>query len=269
MIDPLHAPPGRMPAVFFGHGNPMNVLQENRYTETWRRIGASIPKPRAILAISAHWQTEGTAVTAAARPRTIRDFAGFPRELFEIDYPAPGDPALAEQIRMLLGPQGVRLDTEWGLDHGVWSVLVKAFPDADVPVLQLSMDLAKSPQQHFLAGRKLAALRDEGILLVGSGNVVHNLRQMIWTPGAAPHAWADRYNARVRDCLTGSDVEQLTGFAEWADAALAVPTDEHFLPLLYVTGSRQDDEAVSIAVDGVDGGSISMLTAVVGHIPGF
>jgi 4,5-DOPA dioxygenase extradiol len=259
-----------MPAIFFGHGNPMYALQENRYTESWRRLGAAIPRPKGILAISAHWTTDGSAVTAMPIPRTIHDFGGFPQALFDVRYPAPGDPALAARVRELLAPTEVLMDQEWGLDHGVWSVLGKAFPGADVPVVQLSIDAAQAPAYHYQVGRKLAALRDEGILIIGSGNVVHNLRRMIWTPDAPPYDWAVRFNDKVRDCLTGIDVEQLTEFAEWgADAKLAVPTDEHFLPLLYIAGTRQDDEAISIAVDGIDAGSISMLSAIVGPVAGF
>lgn len=256
----------RMPAIFVGHGSPMNALEENIYTGAWRQFSASIPKPKAIVAISAHWFTRGTAVTASAAPQTIHDFGGFPQALFDMRYPAPGEPALAAHVRDLLAPVAVQLDHAWGLDHGAWSVLVKMFPAADIPVIQLSIDATQPHAFQLALGRRLAALRDEGILLIGSGNVVHNLRAMNW--GGTAHDWARRFNDRVRDCLLRGDMESLAGFAEWGDdARLSVPTPEHFLPLLTIAGTKHDDEAVSIAIDGIEAGAISMLTAVVGAVP--
>lgn len=254
----------RMPAIFFGHGNPMNALQENAYTEAWRNIGATLPRPKAILAISAHWYTKGTAVTAMSDPRTIHDFGGFPQALFEMSYPAAGDPLLAARVRDLLAPVAVEMDNSWGIDHGTWSVLVKAYPKADVPVVQLSIDATQPADFHYRLGRRLAPLRSEGILITGSGNVVHNLRTMIWGEAQA-FDWALRFNEKVADCLLGADPGQLVNYAQWGeDAYLSVPTPEHFLPLLYVLGTRLDDEPVAIAVNGIEGGSISMLTAVIG-----
>jgi 4,5-DOPA dioxygenase extradiol len=254
----------RMPAIFFGHGSPMNALQDNVYTRAWRQLGASIPKPKAILAVSAHWYTRGTGVTAMEAPRTIHDFGGFPQALFDIRYPAPGDPALAARVRDLLAPIDVQMDHSWGLDHGTWSVLVKAFPDADVPVVQLSMDGTQSAAYHHQIGRRLAALRDEGVLIIATGDVVHNLRMMA-RDSQPPFDWAVRFNDKVREHLVGGDVEQLVNFEQWGeDARLSVPTVEHFLPLLYVTGARRDGEPISIVVDGIEAGSISMLTAAVG-----
>ncbi len=253
----------RMPAIFFGHGSPMNAIEENRYTETWRRLGAQMPKPKAIVAVSAHWLTRGTAVTAMEKPRTIHDFGNFPQPLFDMQYPAPGDPALAARLRELLVPLPLQLDQEWGLDHGIWSVLVKAFPAADVPVLQLSIDATRPDAFHLELGRRLGALRDQGILLMASGNVVHNLRTMRWN--GAPYDWAERFNDRVRDCLLRGDEAGLLDYRQWGDdARLAVPTPEHFVPLLYIAGARRADERVTIAVDGIEAGSLSMLTAVVG-----
>jgi 4,5-DOPA dioxygenase extradiol len=258
-----HLAPNRMPAIFVGHGSPMNALEDNVYTRAWRQLGATIPKPKAIIAVSAHWVTNGTAVTAMAAPRTIHDFGGFPQPLFDMRYPAPGDPALAARVRTLLAPIDVQLDQAWGLDHGTWSVLVKMFPAADIPVLQISIDDTQPHAFQHALGRRLAPLRDEGILLIGTGDVVHNLRTMRW--GGAPYYWAQRFNDRVRDCLLRGDTESLADFAQWGeDARLSVPTAEHFLPLLTIAGAKQDDEAISIAVDGIDAGSISMLTAVVG-----
>jgi len=261
MNNTLHT---RMPAVFFGHGSPMNAIDDNAYTKAWERIGQTMPRPTAIVAVSAHWYTRGTAVTAMEQPPTIHDFGGFPQALFDIRYPAPGDPALARRIQSLLAPVPVHLDTEWGLDHGTWSVLVKAFPKADIPVLQLSIDATQPNSFHLELGRRLSALRDEGVLLIASGDVVHNLRAMRrgTTQG---YDWAERFNAQVRDALLQGDNDKLVDYAAWGDdAMLSVPTPEHFLPLLYIAGARRDDESVSIAVDGMDLGSVSMLTAVVG-----
>jgi len=254
-----------MPAVFFGHGSPMNTLERNRYTEAWRYLGESLPKPKAILAVSAHWYTRGTAVTSMEQPRTIHDFGGFPQELFEVQYPAPGDPALAERVRELLAPVDVQLDKSWGLDHGTWSVLVHAFPNADVPVVQLSIDGTKPPSFHYELAQKLAPLRDQGVLIVGSGNVVHNLGRIQWAEGAKPFDWAIRFNDTVRGFLSahahGSLIDYLT-LGE--DARLSVPTPEHYLPLLYVIALQSGHEGISLPIDGIEYGSIGMLTAVVG-----
>lgn len=261
-----HPASSRMPAIFFGHGSPMNALEDNVYTRTWQQLGAAMPKPEAIVAISAHWLTQGTAVTAMAMPPTIHDFGGFPQALFDMRYPASGDPALAARVRDLLAPVDVRLDQAWGLDHGTWSVLVKMFPAADIPVIQLSLDATQPPAFQHALGKQLASLRDEGILLIGSGNVAHNLRMMSW--GGSAYDWAQRFNDRVRDCLLRGDTGSLIDFAQWGeDARLSVPTAEHFLPLLTIAGTKQDDEAISIAADGIEAGSISMLTAVVGTMP--
>ena len=253
-----------MPVVFFGHGSPMNTLDRNQYTESWRRLGVSIPRPRAILCVSAHWYTEGTAVTAMSNPGTIHDFYGFPQALFDVQYPAPGEPRLASRVRELLAPAEVSLDQSWGLDHGTWSVLKHAYPDADVPVVQLSIDGTKPPQFHYEIGKRLAPLREEGVLVAGSGNVVHNLRLMK-RAGGAPFDWAVRFNEKVRQALTARDHRTLVDFDKLGeDARLAVPTPEHYLPLLYIAALQGEDEPMSFAVDGYDLGSISMLTAVAG-----
>ncbi|MGH8706124.1 MAG: 4,5-DOPA dioxygenase extradiol [Burkholderiales bacterium] len=259
----------RMPAIFFGHGSPMNTLATNRYTEAWRRIGESVPRPKAILCVSAHWYTHGTAVTAMQAPRTIHDFGGFPRALFEVRYPAPGDPGLAARVRELLAPVDVHLDETWGLDHGTWSVLVHAFPDASVPVVQLSMDATEAPRLHYDTGKRLAALRDEGVLLIGSGNVVHNLRTMDRAESAPPHDWAQRFNDRVRGCLAARDHAGLIDYERLGeDARLSAPTPEHYLPLLYVAALQAENEPLSFAVDGIENRSLSMLTVVVGTARG-
>jgi 4,5-DOPA dioxygenase extradiol len=253
----------RMPAIFFGHGSPMNALEDNVYTRAWRQLGEEIGKPKAILAISAHWTTHGVAVTAMDKPPTIHDFGGFPQALFDMQYPAPGNPALAARIGALLTPLPVELDHSWGLDHGTWSVLAKMYPHADVPVVQMSIDATQTNASHLELGRRLSPLRDDGVLIMATGDVVHNLRAMRWG-STQPHDWAQRFNDAVRDCLLRGDVARLADYQQWgSDAALSVPTPEHFQPLLYIAGARRDDEAFSIAVDGIEGGAISMLTAVV------
>ena len=256
-----------MPVVFFGHGSPMNTLDRNQYTEAWRRLSESIPTPKAVLCVSAHWFTKGTAVTAMSRPKTIHDFYGFPQALFEVQYPAPGEPKLASRVRELLAPLDVGLDESWGLDHGTWSVLKHVYPKADVPVVQLSIDGTQPPQFHYETGRRLAPLRDEGILVVGSGNVVHNLRLMR-REGAQGFDWAVRFNERIREALATRDHRTLVEFEKLGeDARLSVPTPEHYLPLLYIAGLQGADEPMGFPVDGYDLGSISMLTAVAG-LPG-
>lgn len=253
----------RMPVVFFGHGSPMNTLDRNRYTDAWREIGESISSPEAIVCVSAHWYTEGTAVTVMARPRTIHDFYGFPQALFDVQYPAPGQPEVARRLRELLAPVDVALDDSWGLDHGTWSVLKHAYPKADVPVVQLSIDGTQPPQFHYDIARRLAPLRDEGILVAGSGNVVHNLRLM--RPGAQAFDWAVRFNGTIRAALAARDHATLIEFEKLgADARLSVPTAEHYLPLLYIAALQREDEAMTFPVDGYDLGSVSMLSAAAG-----
>lgn len=254
-----------MPAVFFGHGSPMNALEQNRFTEAWQKIGASMPKPKAILCVSAHWYIRATAVTAMQQPRTIHDFGGFPRELFAVRYPASGRPELAARVRALLAPVPVQLDQTWGLDHGAWSVLVHVFPDADVPVVQLSIDASKPAHWHYELATRLAPLRNEGVLIAGSGNVVHNLGTIRWGEDAPAFDWATRLNEKVRNHLRAREHRALIEFESFgADGLLSIPTPEHYLPLLYVLAQQQPDETVSVPLDGIELGSISMLTAVVG-----
>jgi 4,5-DOPA dioxygenase extradiol len=254
-----------LPAIFFGHGNPMNALMENSYTEAWRAVGQRI-RPRAVLAISAHWYTSGVGVTISTSPRTIHDFGGFPGELFAVQYPAPGDPDLARRVQQLLAPLPVVLDDSWGLDHGTWSVLAHVYPQADVPIVQLSIDATKPPAFHYEIGRKLAQLRDENILIAGSGNLVHNLRTFAWGGGVeGPYDWAARFEHEARGLLQGGDFAPLIDYAKLgSDAALSIPTPEHYLPLLYILGTNQSTDSVSFPVEGVDGGSVSMLAVEVG-----
>lgn len=261
----MSATPSRMPVAFFGHGSPMNAIQPNRYAEAWRAIGASVPQPRAILSVSAHWYTRGTGVTAMERPRTIHDFYGFPQPLYELQYPAPGDPALARRVRDLVAPVEAHLDERWGLDHGTWQVLLHAFPDADIPVVQLSIDATQAPSFHYDLGRRLAPLRDEGVLVIGSGNVVHNLALMQRSADAPPFDWAVRFNDRVRSLIAARDHAPLVDYEKLGeDARLSVPTPDHYLPLLYCLALQADGERVAFPVDGIDIGSVSMLSVVIG-----
>ena len=252
--------------MFLGHGNPMNALQTNDWTRGWAALGSTLPRPRAVLAISAHWYITGTAVTAMDSPRTIHDFGGFPRELFAVRYPAPGDAALAARVQQLLAPLPVSADLTWGLDHGTWSVLCHLFPQADVPVVQLSIDETQPPSFHYALGVRLQPLRSEGILLLGSGDIVHNLHAYAWgRHPQAPYDWALRFEGQVREALTRGDHAPLIDYATVGrDALLAVPTPEHYLPLLYVMGASLPGEAVSFPVEGMDGGSVSMLAVQFG-----
>jgi 4,5-DOPA dioxygenase extradiol len=255
-----------MPAIFFGHGNPMNALMKNAYTDGWADIGSSIPKPEAVLVVSAHWYIPATAVTAQSRPRTIHDFGGFPRELYGVEYPAPGSPELAGRVRDLLAPVSIGLDERWGFDHGTWSVLCHVFPQADVPIVQLSIDETQPPAFHYKLGKRLAPLREEGVLIVGSGNIVHNLHTYAWgSHRVEPFDWAVRFESRARELLLANDDAPLIAYETLGrDAQLSVPTPEHYLPLLYVMGARREGERVSFPVEGVDGGSVSMLTVNIG-----
>lgn len=244
----------------------MNAIEDNAWTERWSAIGRELPRPRAVLAISAHWYVPETAVTAAEQPRTIHDFGGFPRALFEVRYPAPGDPALAERVAELLGPLPVRRDTEWGLDHGTWSVLCRVFPEADVPVIQLSIDETQPATFHYEAGKLLGPLRDEGVLVLGSGNLVHNLHAYAWgRHPVEPFDWALRFESKARALMRdGHDASLVDYEALGPDARLSIPTPEHYLPLLYVLALRRPAEPIAFPVEGVDGGSISMLSVRVG-----
>ena len=245
----------------------MNALLHNAFTEQWAEIGAKLPKPKAILCVSAHWYIEDSAVTVSTAPKTIHDFGGFPRELYQVQYPAPGDPDLATRVQKLLAPIPVRLDERWGLDHGTWSVLCHVYPRADIPVVQLSIDETQPPSFHYEIGKRLAPLRDEGILIVGSGNVVHNLHAYAWAGHVVePNDWAVSFESRVRELLLADEHNPLIDYEIklGSEAVLAVPTPDHYLPLLYVLGTRTTSEPVAFPVEGVDGGSISMLAVQVG-----
>lgn len=258
----------RMPALFLGHGSPMNVLEDNRYTRAWRELGETLPRPKAIVMVSAHWFTRGTGVTAMEQPQTIHDFGGFPQALYDTHYPAPGSPALAQRVVDLLAPVPVTLDKDaWGFDHGAWGVLIKMYPQADIPLVQLSIDSTKPPAWHYQMGQRLATLRDEGVMLVASGNVVHNLRTARWHGEGEPYPWAESFNNFVKENLTwrGEAADHpLVNYLEHPGGSLSNPTAEHFLPLLYVLGAWNGDEPVTIPIDGLEMASLSMLSVQVG-----
>jgi len=244
----------------------MNALSRNTYTEAWASLGLTIPRPKAILCISAHWFVPQTGVTVATAPRTIHDFGGFPPELYRVRYPAPGDPALARRVQELLRPLPVNLDESWGLDHGAWSVLRHVYPQADIPVVQLSIDETQPALYHYELGRRLAPLRDEGVLIAGSGNLVHNLHAYAWGRHIVePFDWAVAFERRAREWILAGEHQPLVHYERLGpQALLSIPTPDHYLPLLYVVASRQADDIAAFPVEGVDGGSISMLAVKIG-----
>ena len=258
----------RQPVLFLGHGSPMNAIEENVYVDGFRKIASQLTKPKAILCISAHWESYGTKVTMAAKPSTIHDFGGFPKALFDVQYPAPGSPELAEEIIRLVATTTVSPDAEWGLDHGCWSVVKHLYPDADVPVVQLSIDYRKTPAQHLALAEELAVLRDQNILIIGSGNLVHNLRTIAWDrmqPESEPFDWASEANEGMKKCILDFDLEGLSSMTSLGKAyQLAIPTPEHFLPILYVLGAASADETINLFNDSYVGGSLSMTSVSIG-----
>lgn len=260
--------PVRMPAAFIGHGSPMNALEVNDFTRVWRELGRTMHRPRAVLAVSAHWYIQSTAVTAMPRPRVIHDFYGFPPALFAVDYPAPGSPEIAQEIVDVVHPSHVGLDHDsWGIDHGTWSVLTHLFPEADIPVLQLSIHAGAPLARHLELGARLAPLRERGVFILGSGNVVHNLQRVDWARGDQGFDWSERFDAHVRSVMT-SDPAALTGVMSHPDYPLAVPTPEHFLPLAYLAGlCTAAGEVAQPFCEGCTLGSLSMTSYLLGMQP--
>jgi 4,5-DOPA dioxygenase extradiol len=253
----------RMPVLFLGHGSPMNAIENNEFSRAWIALGKTLPSPKAILCISAHWETEGTQVTAMEKPRTIYDFYGFPPELYAMKYPVPGSPEFARHVRDLVGEDRISPDLTWGLDHGTWSVLSRLFPKADVPVIQLSLDTIKSAQEHYDLGRQLQPLRDEKILIVGSGNIVHNLRVAVFDDTA--YDWAVEFDGKVKQWILDDNHAAIIQYdKQGSQAALAVNSAEHYKPLLYALGAKEPGEPVSFFTEKVWGGSISMRSVRIG-----
>ncbi len=257
----------RTPAIFLGHGSPMNAIEQNQWSESWRALGRELTDVKGVLCVSAHWYTRGCGVTAMTTPRTIHDFGGFPQELFEVVYPAGGDPALAQHTKSLLaGETDEVLDESWGLDHGTWSVLVHLFPDANVPVVQLSIDATLDHEKHIEYGRRISELRDLGYLIIGSGNIVHNLHESFRHQDASDgFEWAKSFDTKIKARLVDHDFYSLADYDRIDDnARLSVPTPDHYLPLLYVVGTAAPDEPIDIVCDGFQWGGISMTGVKVG-----
>lgn len=265
MDEPTDAMNGKapMPVLFIGHGSPTNAIEDNEFSQAWAETAKAIAKPKAIICVSAHWETAGTRVTAMERPRTIHDFYGFPRELFEMDYPVPGDPVLARLVRQTVRKTEVGLDLDRGLDHGVWSVLSRMYPEADIPVIQLSLDNTKGPEFHYELGKELKTFRERGILIIGSGNIVHNLRQMVWD--ATAYDWAVEFDMMMKEFILSRDHDEIIDYPKLGRAAqLSVPTNEHFLPLLYVLSLQDEGDGIKFFTETVTLGSVSMRSLMLG-----
>ncbi|BFM08406.1 4,5-DOPA dioxygenase extradiol [Halioxenophilus aromaticivorans] len=251
------------PAIFIGHGSPGNVMEDNTATAMWEQLGQELGKPKGIICVSAHWYTQGTAVTANQAPRTIHDFGGFPQVMYEMQYPAPGDPELAAKVVDLLSEEGARLDDSWGFDHGCWAILIKIFPEADIPVVQLSIDKTKGNDYHYRVGQKLAQLRGEGYLILGSGNIVHNLAVMDWRGRDKTYPWAQRFGDYIRQSITDNTPENAINYLHFGvDAEYSVPGPDHYLPLLYVMGARQPEDSVEFRSNYVEYGSLDMTSVI-------
>lgn len=250
----------RMPVLFIGHGSPMNAIDTNAYTKTLTVLGRNLPKPKAILMVSAHWMTEGTYITEMKNPKTIHDFYGFPQKLFDVQYPAPGSPEIAKLIQETVLNPKIHGDKEmWGLDHGTWSVLRHMYPDADIPVMQLSVYMAQPPEYHVKLGQQLSILRDQGVLILGSGNLVHNLRQIKWEPNAQPFDWAAEFDAWLKEKLIDRDFKAVQNdFHKTKAGQLSVPTLDHYLPMHYILGASDNRDELKFEYEEMQNGSISM-----------
>ena len=259
---------GKMPVLFIGHGSPMNGIEDNLFSKTWVKLGTEIPKPKAVLVVSAHWLTNGTHITAMEAPKTIHDFGGFPQALFDVQYPAPGSPELALETSKLITSTSVGLDHDWGLDHGTWTVVRHMYPNADIPVLQLSIDYSKPPQYHYDLAKELAALRKKGVLIIGSGNMVHNLKMVAWDKLDEPefgYDWAQEINQVFKEKIVAGDVQSLIQYERLGSAAqLAIPTPDHYYPLLYTLGLQDKTDAIDFFNDKAVGGSLTMTSVKIG-----
>jgi len=258
----------RMPVLFVGHGSPMNAIEENEFVQAWRNLGKTLPRPKAILVVSAHWETKGTFVTAVQKPQTIHDFGGFPKALFDVQYPAPGSPELASETKRIVTKTTVGLDEKWGLDHGAWSVIRRIYPEADVPVIEMSMDYSQGPQYHYDLAKQLAALRNKGVLIIGSGNMVHNLQMVAWDKMNEPEFgfdWAIQANDKFKQLIKSGNHKDLINYtALGREVQLAVPTPDHYLPLLYILALKEENEAVSFFNDKAVMGSLTMTSVRIG-----
>jgi 4,5-DOPA dioxygenase extradiol len=258
----------RMPVLFVGHGSPMYAIQENEFVNTWRELGESIPKPKAILCISAHWETKGTFVTVLPKPPTIHDFGGFPRELFAVQYPAPGSPELAAETKRIVTKTVVGLDDRWGLDHGAWSVIRNMYPLADIPVIEMSLNYNQSPQFHYDLAKELSSLREKGVLIIGSGNIVHNLRLVAWEKLNEPEYgfdWTITANDKIKQLIIDNNHKELINYSSLGrEVKMAVPTPEHYLPLLYALALKEDDEPLNFFNDKAVMGSLTMTSLKIG-----
>ncbi len=258
----------KLPALFVGHGSPMNAIEDNEFSQTWSKFGREIPKPKAVLVISAHWLTNGTFVTAMEQPRTIHDFGGFPQELFDVQYPAKGSPELATETAKLITSTNVGLDHEWGLDHGTWSIVKHMYPDANIPVLQLSIDYNKPAQYHYDLAQQLKSLRSKGVLLIGSGNMVHNLRMVAWDKlqeAEYGFDWAIEMNSIFKDKISNRDFNSLIHYEKLGAAAkLAIPTPDHYYPLIYSLALQDKEDEITFFNDKLVGGSLNMTSVKFG-----
>jgi len=258
----------RMPVLFVGHGSPMNAISENEFVQNWRELGKTLPKPKAIFCISAHWETRGTFVTAMSKPPTIHDFGGFPKALFDVQYPAPGSPEFAKETKRIVTKTEIGLDEKWGLDHGAWSVIKNIYPLADVPVFEMSLDYYQSPQYHYDLAKELASLREKGVLIIGSGNIVHNLRMAAWDKVDEPEYgfdWAIQANDTFKRLILANKHKELINFSALGkEVQMAIPTPEHYLPLIYVLALKKEDEPVTIFNDKAVMGSLTMTSVRIG-----
>ncbi|MEZ4937266.1 MAG: 4,5-DOPA dioxygenase extradiol [Crocinitomicaceae bacterium] len=257
----------KMPVLFLGHGNPMNAIEDNEFVQSFKKLGQELETPKAILCISAHWETKGTKITAMETPRTIHDFGGFPQALFDVQYPAKGSPELAKQTKDLISKTEIELDHEWGLDHGAWTVIKHLYPEANIPVIQMSLDYSQAPQYHYELAQELDTLRNHGVLIIGSGNIVHNLRKIAWDKVKDPFAWdwAEEANEKMKSLILSGNHKDLIHYTKQGEAFLqSIPTAEHYLPLLYTLGLKNEKENVHLFNDQIIGGSLSMLSLKVG-----